>query len=120
MGRKQDNAITTQMGGPRVVAFTVDGTGTAKLTGPDQALATLTDNGTGDYTLTWATALEQAAYVMAPIPITADVQPSLTANTTALVQFTWNSVETTPAATDCDFHVIMLIDAASGDYLKGV
>lgn len=121
MSQVTDNAITTNMAGPRLVAFFVDGTGTAALYGPDKDLATLTDNGTGDYTITFASTLQQTPFVFAPLSHTADVQPAIvTAISTTAVRITWKSVETSPAATDCDFQVMMLIDMSPANYLVGV
>ena len=51
----------------KLVGFRVDGTGTAAITGTDSNLCTLTDNGTGDYSLTFTTALAQPPIVLACI-----------------------------------------------------
>ena len=114
-----DNSIRNLNMQPRIVCFTVDGTGTAAVSGPDKDLVTLTDNGTGDYTLTFATALHRIPYVFAPLSLTDNiifyhqaVQTSLT-----VVRILSKSVETTPAATDCDFQVMMLIHQSPTDHL---
>lgn len=55
----------------RELEFIVDGTGTASLGGPAAKQATLTDNGTGDYTITFNNAFAAVPVVKA-IAITAD------------------------------------------------
>lgn len=116
----RNNDVSTRMAGPRLVAFFVDGTGTASISGPDKDLVTLTDNGTGDYSITFATTLQQTPFVFAPMSHTADVMFSVTtAITTTVVRILSRTVETTPAAVDADFQVMMLIDMPPSAYLLG-
>jgi len=68
----------------KLIGFRVDGTGTANLTGTDANLCALTDNGTGDYTLTFATALAQPPIVVSCIS-TEGVLISQQANPTTTV-----------------------------------
>jgi hypothetical protein len=113
-----DNVISTLSAGPRLVAFSVDGTGTASISGPDAGLVTLTDNGTGDYSITFATTLSIIPYVFAPLGVTPDVVYYFqAAPTTTVVRILSHSVEAVPAATDSDFTVMMLIDQAPSAYL---
>ncbi len=59
-----------------LVKLKVDGTGTAVLTGSGRNLAELTDNGVGDYTITFSPALSEPPAVVA-IPYTAGVNVGL-------------------------------------------
>ena len=119
-GKGKDNAVSTLMAGPRLVAFFVDGTGTASVSGPDADLVTLTDNGTGDYTLTFATTLQQTPFVFAPMSHTADVMAAVTtAISTTAVRIKTRTVATSPAAVDADFQVMMLVDMPPSSYLLG-
>lgn len=77
----------------RMICLKVDGTGTAKLTGPDRNLASLTDNGTGDYTVTLATAARDSLFVAGIFPVTEDVViTQQTDPTTSAIRFTCRSL----------------------------
>lgn len=92
----------------RIIAVKVDGTGTAAVSGPSSLEVTLTDNGTGDYTLTFDKAFKQAPVVVAT-PLTDDIAVSLkAAASTTAVSFETRSIGTTPAATDADFEVFII------------
>lgn len=100
----------------RILALKVDGTGTAALSGPSSLEATLTDNGTGDYTITFNKAFAQAPVVVAT-PLTDDIQISLkSAATTTAVSFEARSIGACPAATDADFEVMILGSDAKEKY----
>ena len=77
--------LQTDYQDPKLFAFKVDGTGTAKLTGSGANQATLTDNGTGDYSITLNTAATNLAGGVAAVPA---------------------------AAVDCDFDVIAIVAKA--------
>lgn len=94
-----------------IISARVDGTGTAALLSGSKEL-TLTDNGAGDYTLTFAQAFKQIPQVF--------VQ-SKTANTYAItvpavgsVQVLVKQVADGTTATDADFDV-MIIGSDAGD-----
>ena len=92
----------------RLLGLRVDGTGTASiLEGVNDAV--LTDNGVGDWTLTWAKPFARVPEVVA-MPLAVDVVLSIVPGslTNAAVQIKARSVAASPAAADCDFHVIVL------------
>ena len=119
----KNNAITTIKSTPRIVCFRVDGLGqAARLEGPDKNLAAITDNGTGDYTITFATELQELPYIFAPMSETADIcfMHHATAPTRTVVRILSKSVGTSPTATDCDFQVMMLVHTAESIYYNEV
>ncbi len=93
---------------PRMLGLRVDGTGTASILegGSD---ATLTDNGTGDYTLTFAKAfLRVPTVVVTPIGAAGDIAVTLGAIAAGSVQILgWDGTDGTTAK-DMDFHVLVL------------
>jgi hypothetical protein len=93
---------------PRLLAIQVDGTGTASITvgGTD---VTLTDNGTGDYTLTFATAFARVpTVVVTPISATGDLIATIeTASATLLDIRLWDGTDGTTAK-DGDFHCLIM------------
>lgn len=93
---------------PRLLAFRVTGTGTAviDLGGTD---ATLTDNGTGDYTLTFAKAFSRVPVVsVIAVSATGDVLCSLgTVSATAVQIKCWDGTDGTTAK-DAVFHAIVV------------
>lgn len=101
--RRQVNAIQRAM---RLMAFKVDGTGTAALGGPDEHQATLTDNGVGDYTITYAEPFSQIPIVSAT-PITTGIMCRVKASTILAVTIECLDLDT-PAATDCDFDLVVI------------
>ncbi len=115
-----DNAITKGVSGPRLAAITIDGLGqAARLLGPDRDLFTITDNGTGDWTVTLVNSLQTIPYVFAPMSLTANIclmyyntaQPSVSA-----IRILSNSVGTSPTATDSDVQLIMILDQSPTQY----
>lgn len=95
---------------PRMLAFKVDGTGTASITQGSRQ-ATLTDNGTGDYTLTFAEAFKRAPVCVATC-ITAGKVAEIAASAVGSVQILTKTA-TSGAAADADFHLMVLgYDAA--------
>lgn len=91
----------------RLLALKVDGTGTAALSGPSSLEATLTDNGTGDYTITFDKAFSQAPVVQVTM-VTAVTQAIVASATTALVQITTFALTDGTTATDADFELLII------------
>lgn len=89
---------------PRLIALRVDGTGTASIL--EGAFdATLVDNGTGDYTLTFATPFKRVPVcvgsAVGAVEATLNVVPSVSA-VQVLLQ------DNAGAAIDSDFHLMVL------------
>lgn len=90
----------------RTLAFRVDGTGTASiLEGVNDAV--LTDNGTGDYTLTFAKPFARVPVVVA-VGLAADIVMHVAAVSKLAVQIKARSVAAIPAAADVDFHAVVM------------
>jgi hypothetical protein len=90
----------------RLLAFRVDGTGAASILEGTRD-ATLTDNGVGDYTLTFATAFARVPVVMAPGLLAASGVSQIFTVTAAAVRIKIFAVDgVTPL--DADFHVMVL------------
>ena len=70
--------IAAQSNNSKLMHIKVDGVGTANLKGPDKNLASITDNGTGDYTITFSPSLSSPPAV-APITLTDAVSVRLQA-----------------------------------------
>lgn len=89
----------------RILGVVVDGTGAAAVSGPDSFQVSLTDNGTGDYTITF-----DEPFALAPIavatPVTTDIICRVKAITATAVTIECLSADT-PAATDADFHLFV-------------
>ena len=90
----------------RLFSLFLDGTGTAAISGPDAHLFTLTDNGTGDYTLTAATAFAEPPYVSV-MGVTADIVYHQVAPTTTVINIKSMENDDIPAAKDADFFVLI-------------
>lgn len=88
---------------PRVLAFRVDGTGTASLLegGND---GTLTDNGTGDYTIAFRVPFQRVPIVQAT-PLTVDSVAYIHEVSASAVTIRTRTVADAPAAVDADFHL---------------
>lgn len=78
----------------KLVGFRVDGTGTASISGTDSNLCTLTDNGTGDYSLTFTTELAQPPIVVSCISTEGVVISQQTNPTTTVVRLLSYSLPT--------------------------
>lgn len=89
--------------------FRVDGTGTASIL-EGQYHATLTDNGTGDYTLTFARPFARVPVVVGAVAVGADLAPKIVTVTASALNIKWMDLlgDGTPAEVDCDFHVTVL------------
>lgn len=90
-----------------LLAFRVDGTGTASIL-EGKYHATLTDNGTGDYTLTFARPFARTPVVVGVVPLTVDTCCHVEAVSTTAVQVVFAAVDETAAAVDADFHITLL------------
>lgn len=86
--------------------FRVDGTGTAAIS-EGQYHATLTDNGTGDYTLTFVRPFARTP-VVAGMSLTADAVLSVSSVSTTAVRVKARTVAASPAAVDAVFHLLVL------------
>lgn len=95
-----------------IIAARVDGTGTAALLSGSNEL-TLTDNGTGDYTLTFGTAYQQVPVVVAT-PVTTGIHLEIAAVSATSVQINAFAVSDGTTATDADFH-IMIVGSDAAD-----
>lgn len=92
--------------GTRIMYFKVTGTGTAAINQGSED-ATLSDNNTGDYTLTWTEPFQQAPIVIAFTGTDVTTAWVKTAPTTTAVTIeTVGADQTTP--TDAIFYVIVI------------
>ena len=89
----------------RIMGVLVDGTGTASLSGICSRNMNLTDNGTGDYTLTFQVPFSQAPQILAS-PVTDNIICKIGTVTASAAQILTENLSGT--ATDADFHVIVL------------
>lgn len=89
----------------RVMGVIVDGTGTAALGGFCANNMALTDNGTGDYTLTYDLPFGQVPSVVAT-PVTDNIICKIGTNAVGSVQVLTENLS--GSATDADFHVIIM------------
>jgi len=92
---------------PRVLAFRIDGTGTASIL--EGAFdASLVDNGVGDYTLNFNTPFARVPVVsLSPIASAGDVILCIKVVSASALQI--NAFDATDGTTakDCDFHAIV-------------
>ncbi len=101
------NILRSKWRNARLFTLLLTGTGTAAISGPDASLFTLTDNGTGDYTLTAATAFTEPPFVSV-MSLTADIAYSLvSAPTTTVINITSKEVDDAPIAKDAVFQVVI-------------
>ena len=91
----------------RHLELIVDGTGTAALSGPAQSQATLVDNGTGDYTITFSEAYGQLP-VCIPVCLTADCVVDTMVPLAGSVQITLVDATDGTTAKDGDFHILII------------
>lgn len=90
----------------RQMFIIVDGTGTASISGPSSLECTLTDNGTGDYTLTFDKAFAQAPVATVTM-VTTNTYPRIHASSTSSIQIKTLQVADGSTATDADFHIVL-------------
>ncbi len=101
------NVLRSKWRNARLFTLFLDGTSTASISGPDAHLFTLTDNGTGDYTLTAATAFTEPPYVSC-MSLTANIAFALgSAPTTTVINIVASEVDDAPVPKDADFQVII-------------
>jgi hypothetical protein len=92
----------------RMMSVKLDGTGTAALSGSSYLSMTLTDNGTGDYTLTFDEAFQRAPEVHVSIAQAAGVHAVVSAvSVSACTIKTFAAADGTTAA-DADMHVLIV------------
>ena len=89
-----------------MIAARVDGTGTAAMLEGGNEI-TLTDNGTGDYTLTFAQAFARVPTVVAS-PLTADAIIQIGTISASAVQILAFDATDGTTAKDVDFHAIIV------------
>ena len=98
----------------RQLELKVDGTGTAALGGPAKLQGTLVDNGTGDYTITFAEPFAQD--VMAVITMrTAETVALIAASSKTAIQVTTFAMDGT-TATDADFDMLVISSEITEQY----
>jgi len=91
----------------RQLELIIDGTGTAALSGPASLQATLTDNGVGDFTITFAEAFAQLP-VCIPVCLTADCVVDTMVPAVGSVQVTLVDATDGTTAKDGDFHILII------------
>jgi hypothetical protein len=98
-------AVKSTQRNMRLMTVFLDGTGTAALSGLCANDMALTDNGTGDYTLTFDVPFERAPQVFCT-PLTDNIYVKVTS---ALVgSCVVKSENLSGTATDADFHVLII------------
>lgn len=90
---------------PRLITFKVKGTGTAAIQGGARH-ATLTDNGTGDYTLTFTNPFGEAPVIVGTV--IGSTAGKVDVVTTAVNAVNVKTYDTAGAATDFDFYLYAL------------
>lgn len=102
---KSKKAVMSPQRRVRLMNLFVDGTGTAAISGVCANDFTLTDNGTGDYTLTPDIPFAQAPQVICT-PKTASIICQLGTVSTSAIQILTKNLSA--VATDADFHVLVV------------
>jgi hypothetical protein len=92
----------------RILSLKVDGTGTASVSGLSSNRVTLTDNGTGDYTITFDKAFAQAPQVFVTSLLDDQVVSLHSAPTTTSCRLEVRSVAACPAAADGEFDLLII------------
>lgn len=111
-------AIKSSFSNGKLLAFKIDGTGTAKLLGPDRNLASLTDNGVGDYTLTLASAARDGLFVAGIFPVNEDtVITQQTDPTTSAIRFTCSDLAASTIL-DAGIKLVSKIPGADGNNIN--
>lgn len=101
----KSNQVVSPQRKMRMMSAKVDGTGTAALSGTCSNNMSLTDNGTGDYTLAMSIAFKRVPEVVAT-PITDNIVCKIGTVTASAVQILTENLS--GVATDADFHVMIL------------
>ena len=96
----------------RQLEFKVDGTGTPSITYGSQH-ATLTDNGTGDYTLTFTNPGQRELFAIA-CSTTTEVWANLVSFSKSAVRFLFNDDDGAP--TDVDFYALVILSDSADEY----
>ncbi len=105
MALKNAKQVVCPQRAMRIMSVKVDGTGTVALSGTCSNNMTLTDSGTGDYLLTFNIPYLRAPEVIAT-PITDNIVAKIGTVAVGSVQILTENLS--GAATDADFHVIIL------------
>ncbi len=104
--------LKTTQRNARLLAFKVTGTGTAAIN-VGATDATLTDNGTGDYTLTYRKAFARALPIPVVTPLTTGIHCEVTVSNATTLQIKTFLVADGTTATDAVFFVhVMGFDSA--------
>lgn len=106
-------SIKSPQRAPRILSFKVTGTGTAAISVGSKD-ATLVDNGTGDYTLTFEAPFKRVPVAVATAQtagVYCEVIPSASA-----VQVLCKAADGTEAAEDAIFHLIVMGFDAADEY----
>ena len=101
----QAKAVVSPQMRMRILSVKVDGTGTASVSGTCSNNVSLTDNGTGDYTITFLTPFLRAPEVIAT-PVTDNIYCKVGTVAVGSVQILTENLS--GSATDADFHLIIL------------
>ena len=91
----------------RQLELIIDGTGTAALSGPASEHASLVDNGTGDYTISFDDSFSQIP-VCIPVCLTADCVVDTMVPAINQVQITLVDATDGTTAKDGDFHLLVV------------
>lgn len=101
---------------PELIGLRVDGvTATAAISFGGKH-ATITDNGTGDYTLTLVRPARQTIIVVGCISLTAGAYAEISSATSSAVRVLTKTVTNSPAAVDALFHLTLLVFRSPTEY----
>jgi len=100
------NIVRAKWRDARLFSVLLTGTGTASISGPDAHLFTLTDNDTGDYTLTASTAFAEPPFVVA-LSNTTSVTCYQVAPTSTVINVKARTIAASPAAADAVFQLLI-------------
>jgi hypothetical protein len=98
----------------RVMAVTLTGTGTAAIAGMDAAQMTLTDNGTGNYTLTFREPFGSADFVVSATTLTDNTITRVSTKTISSVIIVSENLSGT--ATDAVMDIVIVGSDISARY----
>lgn len=101
----QSQAITSPQMRMSLLSLKVTGTGTASLSGTCALNCSLTDNGTGDYTITFLNPFKRAPEAVATA-VTDNIYCKIGTVSTSSIQILTENLS--GVATDADFHLIVL------------
>jgi len=108
-------AVASRQRKMRLLQLNLDGTGTAALEGASKLEATLVDNGTGDYTVTFDKAFTQAPSVVGTTKTADSIVQVSAVSTTAFTIKGFDATDGTTAK-DVDIQIIVVGSDAAGFY----